>query len=305
MDSIHQILNNDTDLYSFLQVTPSSSPSDIRRQYRKLALKHHPDKQGGNADQFNLLTKVYEILSDETLRAQYNEIRRIKQEKVVQRDRLEESTRKFRQELERAEKQHRFDNLQEDVSKRKWINDLEKLKEDGLKRRRLQENAVRTQEVDRKYISFKVIPLQKQYPSILETSGSIPVKVTWKHKPELQELFNEDVLKQIMEIFGPIKSVSILPSQSTRYDYGIVEYERASDTSRALGHDYRKSASNWDGTNVRKLASLLRDCKSMTNERLVDGIRHKLPSNFKLTSTNNVTVDEVLDRFLLKVLGKT
>ena len=300
MDSIHQILNNDTDLYSFLQVTPSSSPSDIRRQYRKLALKHHPDKQGGNADQFNLLTKVYEILSDETLRAQYNEIRRIKQEKVVQRDRLEESTRKFRQELERAEKQHRFDNLQEDVSKRKWINDLEKLKEDGLKRRRLQETAVRPQESDRRYISFKEIPLEKQYASVLETSGSVPVKVTWKHKPELQELFNEDVLKQIMEIFGPIKSVSILPNQSTRYDYGIVEYERASDTSRALDHDYRKSASNWDGTNVRKLASLLRDCKSMSNEGLVDEIRRNLPSNFKLTSTNNVTVDEVLNRFLNK-----
>lgn len=300
MDSIHQILNNDTDLYSFLQVTPSSSPPEIRRQYRKLALKHHPDKQGGNADQFNLLTKVYEILSDETLRAQYNEIRRIKQEKVVQRDRLEESTRRFQQELERAEKQHRFENLQEDVSKRKWINDLEKLKEDGLKRRRLQETAVRPQESDRRYISFKEIPLEKQYASVLETSGSVPVKVTWKHKPELQELFNEDVLKQIMEIFGPIKSVSILPNQSTRYDYGIVEYERASDTSRALDHDYRKSASNWDGTNVRKLASLLRDCKSMSNEGLVDEIRRNLPSNFKLTSTNNVTVDEVLNRFLNK-----
>lgn len=301
MDSIQQILNHDTDLYVFLEVTPSSSASEIRRLYRKLALKHHPDKQG-DADKFDLLTKVYEILSDDKLRAQYNEIRRIKQDKVVQRDRLEESTRRFRDELERAEKQHRFGHFKEDVSKRKWMNDLEKLKEDGLKRRRSQENAVRPQQPSRAYVSYREVPLEKLFAGVLETSASVPLKVTWKHKPELETLFNDDLLKQIMEIFGLIKSVHVLPHENTRYDYGIIEYESAGDASRALGHNYRKSATNWDGTNVRKLASLLRDCKPVNSEKLADEIRRKLP-DYNI-STSNATVDEVLNKYLLKSLEK-
>lgn len=45
-----------------LGISPGASPDDIKRAYRKLALKHHPDK-GGDEEQFKKITEAYEYLS--------------------------------------------------------------------------------------------------------------------------------------------------------------------------------------------------------------------------------------------------
>jgi len=67
---------NETDYYSVLEVEKTASNSDIRKAYRKLALKWHPDK---NPDQqelatkkFKLISEAYEILSDDEKRRTYD-----------------------------------------------------------------------------------------------------------------------------------------------------------------------------------------------------------------------------------------
>ena len=44
------------DYYKVLGVESNSSQSDIKKAFRKLSLKHHPDR-GGNAEEFKKLTK--------------------------------------------------------------------------------------------------------------------------------------------------------------------------------------------------------------------------------------------------------
>ena len=51
------------DHYETLGVTRTASTQDIKKAYRKLASKHHPDK-GGDANQFKKVSEAYEILSD-------------------------------------------------------------------------------------------------------------------------------------------------------------------------------------------------------------------------------------------------
>lgn len=58
-------------LYDDLEVGSNSSSDDIKKAYRKLALKHHPDR-GGNEEEFKRISKAYEILSDEQKRRQYD-----------------------------------------------------------------------------------------------------------------------------------------------------------------------------------------------------------------------------------------
>lgn len=59
------------DLYQVLGVPHDANKEQIRLAYRKQAIVHHPDK-GGDAEIFKELSKAYQILSDDSLRAKYD-----------------------------------------------------------------------------------------------------------------------------------------------------------------------------------------------------------------------------------------
>jgi len=60
-------------LYSILNLDASASQKDITTSYRRLSLKYHPDKNGGNDEMFTKLNQAYKILSNPELRNIYDE----------------------------------------------------------------------------------------------------------------------------------------------------------------------------------------------------------------------------------------
>jgi DnaJ homolog subfamily A member 2 len=60
-----------TKLYETLGVEKGCEASDIKKAYRKLSLKHHPDR-GGDEHKFKEINAAYEILSDPEQRAKYD-----------------------------------------------------------------------------------------------------------------------------------------------------------------------------------------------------------------------------------------
>ncbi|KAI8482878.1 hypothetical protein Bbelb_394130 [Branchiostoma belcheri] len=60
------------DPYEILQIDRGASQADVRRQYRLLSLKHHPDK-GGDEDTFRKIAKAYQALTDEETRKNWEE----------------------------------------------------------------------------------------------------------------------------------------------------------------------------------------------------------------------------------------
>lgn len=58
--------------YDILGVPKNASEEDIKKAFRKLAQKHHPDKKGGDEAKFKEASEAYTILSDKKKRAEYD-----------------------------------------------------------------------------------------------------------------------------------------------------------------------------------------------------------------------------------------
>jgi len=61
--------------YEILELTADAKPIDIKKAYRRLALKHHPDRNGGSVEStehFKQISEAYTILSDTNSRRCYD-----------------------------------------------------------------------------------------------------------------------------------------------------------------------------------------------------------------------------------------
>lgn len=61
------------DYYDILGVPKSASADEIKKAYRKLAVKYHPDKESGDEAKFKELGEAYEVLKDPSKRQRYDQ----------------------------------------------------------------------------------------------------------------------------------------------------------------------------------------------------------------------------------------
>ena len=62
----------DEDFYKVLGVEKNATAQEIKKAYRKLALKYHPDRNPGDKtaeEKFRKVSEAYEVLSNEEKRA--------------------------------------------------------------------------------------------------------------------------------------------------------------------------------------------------------------------------------------------
>jgi molecular chaperone DnaJ len=60
------------DYYEILGIPKGSSKDDVKKAFRKMASKYHPDKQTGDEEKYKEVTEAYAVLSDDKKKAEYD-----------------------------------------------------------------------------------------------------------------------------------------------------------------------------------------------------------------------------------------
>lgn len=61
------------DYYEVLGVSKNASADEIKKAFRKAAVKHHPDKESGDETKFKEVNEAYEVLKDQQKRQRYDQ----------------------------------------------------------------------------------------------------------------------------------------------------------------------------------------------------------------------------------------
>lgn len=64
---------NKRDYYEVLGVSKTASADEIKKAFRRAAVKHHPDKEGGDETKFKEVNEAYEVLKDQQKRQRYDQ----------------------------------------------------------------------------------------------------------------------------------------------------------------------------------------------------------------------------------------
>ena len=60
------------DYYEVLGVGKDASADEIKKAFRRLAVQHHPDKEGGDESKFKEINEAYEVLKDSEKRQRWS-----------------------------------------------------------------------------------------------------------------------------------------------------------------------------------------------------------------------------------------
>lgn len=256
------------DFYALLDLSPAANESEIRRAYRRTALKYHPDKianpTAADIDKFHLLQIANDVLSDPAIRQLYDNAREARVRKQRERDQMDAAKRKMREDLEARE---RAGAAAQQGVKRPWIpggeedaeaklqREIERIAEDGRRRRReatdklkreLEEEQRKMQEEEEEArkaadrSSHRVDRSREGGMNVSELERS--VKVRWAREGRGVD-WDGEWLKTLCAPFGEIEGAFMLKDKRARvegrkgkvtYGTGVVVFKSIVGTHAAV-----------------------------------------------------------------------
>ncbi|KAJ5139969.1 hypothetical protein N7448_003377 [Penicillium atrosanguineum] len=231
------------DFYALLDLSPAASESEIRRAYRRTALKYHPDKISNptqsDFEKFHLLQIANDVLSDPSVRQLYNNAREARMRKQRERDMMDAAERKMREDLEAGERaaaaskggpqgvKRPWSSAADDAAEIELQQKIEQIQED-VRRRRVAMQEKRQREVEEENQPAQKMeeeeqsaeqPAQRigrsQEGSVSEEDRS--VKVRWVREGQGLDV-DADWLKSLLAPFGKVENTVMLKDKRVRVE---------------------------------------------------------------------------------------
>ncbi|KAG5300815.1 cell cycle control protein [Histoplasma ohiense] len=267
------------DFYALLSLPPTAAEAEIRRAYRRTALKYHPDKltnpTSADIDKFHLLQIAYDVLSDPSIRQLYDNAREARERKKRETEMLEGVRRKMKEDLEARERGVKRTwtgvpmqgNLGvDDNAEEKLEQEIKRLAEDGRRRRREKEELLRREVLEEE----ERLELEKgereraaqresraRHPNVGGTS--VPeidrtVKVRWPREGAGLEL-DKGRLESLFSVFGKVDSAFTLKDKRQRVGEkkerktmatGVIVFASIVGAHAAVGDYKHQKGKDWE-----------------------------------------------------------
>ncbi|KAJ3014598.1 hypothetical protein HKX48_005072 [Thoreauomyces humboldtii] len=222
--------SGEEDYYALLGVEYGATEAELRKAYRKQALKCHPDKVGPDdkkaAHMFHLLSLAISILSDPVKRPSYDSLYATRIARKRKLDAVDSSLRAARQSLaerEAAALQRATTEFTDSVERR---NEIDRIREEGMKKARAEEMQ-RTVMRDG-IVEEAVATAHRERCEEQATVKDKTVRVRWR-VGSAGEVGRES-LEDLMAAYGPVANVVITKGKGK----GMVEYESVFDAVSSL-----------------------------------------------------------------------
>merc|ERR1712037_81542 len=223
----------DLDLYLLLDLETDATEKEIKKAYRKKALKCHPDKNPDNpkaAEEFHRLSDAYEVLSDDAVRKAYDTVLKARKAGEIRRRQLDSKRRKLRDELEAREKRAKDDldsreaelnqNTKAKSDEERLAEEIERLRRRGNAMLEEEQERIRD-EIEKEKKSRKDTFLSSLGPGSTQPSGGTKLKVRWKNESDGR--YGAESLRKIFSKYGDVAEVVVMDGCGGKKGSGLVE----------------------------------------------------------------------------------
>ena len=229
----------DLDLYLLLDISHEASEKDIKKAYRKKALKCHPDKNPDDPNAallFHQLQEALAVLTDTAARKAYDNVLKARKANELRNRQLDEKRKRLKDQLEARESEAAREVKQKSYDKRsdedKLAAEIERVMKEG--RKELEAEQERLQDLIQKEKMNKNQTSSKS--TNFETEASTKLKARWKSidnkKQSSDNLYTVGSLKSIFSKYGDVSVVII--SESSTAAKGSALIEMATRTSAEM-----------------------------------------------------------------------
>ncbi|EEP80135.1 predicted protein [Uncinocarpus reesii 1704] len=265
------------DFYALLDISPAAADTEIRRAYRRTALKYHPDKlqdpKPADIEKFHLLQIAYDVLSDPSIRQLYDNAREARERKKRENEMLEGVRRKMKEDLEARERGVKRPFGATGLGRPVDLDDAEaqleekirRLAEDGRRRRQQKEELMRREVLEEEERREQERE-ERERAALKEREGqssvggtAVPeieraVKIRWIREEQGLDL-DKERLEKMFSAFGNVESVIILKDKKKRVGErrekktigtGIIVFSSIVGAHAAVEDSKKQPGSDWD-----------------------------------------------------------